>query len=516
MRKQRFGIIAGVVVLFLVGMLLLVGHVVQMRERRIPVGRDTTFVMGPVDAEGYVDYVAAVNAEFSEGVTSENNAAVVLLRATGMDDVAPAQRAGFLRGLGVKEMVAVGKRGPTLADVMKGREGESESDRMDRVNDAEDARTKKVWKAEEDREAAEWVARNEEALLLVKQASLRERCFEPLIDEDGRGSILQVTFVELRGKRELANVLAARAMMRLGAGDMAGWREDVMTMERYGRLVMQEPALIQRLVGMAILAQADACIWAGLSRMSAAEAGEMLKELRGMPAVPELAEAVDKLERLLPLAELSALAKYGNSWAKPASMRVAGGTLGDGVEPVDFAGAMWDSNRLWDMAVAGMREKTYAGMKSAAIAFGSEKERIRKEWSGIIHLGMDRAVVEIIMLMATDFSSAGKLEQESRIRRGMAEVGLVLATDRGTRGAYAARLEDLPAAEVAGRDEDFFSGGKLVYRREGNGYVLYSVGRNGRDDGGVREAPKARFMMDEATRAAQEAERKDDVVLRVE
>ena len=32
--------------------------------------------------------------------------------------------------------------------------------------------------------------------------------------------------------------------------------------------------------------------------------------------------------------------------------------------------------------------------------------------------------------------------------------------------------------------QDVFSDGDLHYRREGNGYLLYSVGMNGRDDGG--------------------------------
>ena len=37
---------------------------------------------------------------------------------------------------------------------------------------------------------------------------------------------------------------------------------------------------------------------------------------------------------------------------------------------------------------------------------------------------------------------------------------------------------------VAAIPKDVFSGGELLYKPEGDGYLLYSVGPNGKDDGG--------------------------------
>src|SRR5262245_24042351 len=48
-----------------------------------PVGKDTTFVDGPRDADGYIDYDAAINRRFGRGVTPSNNAAVLLWRVLG-------------------------------------------------------------------------------------------------------------------------------------------------------------------------------------------------------------------------------------------------------------------------------------------------------------------------------------------------------------------------------------------------------------------------------------------------
>ena len=56
--------------------------------------------------------------------------------------------------------------------------------------------------------------------------------------------------------------------------------------------------------------------------------------------------------------------------------------------------------------------------------------------------------------------------------------------------------------------EDIFSGGPLRYKREGPGYVLYSVGRNGKDDGG-------RASWDNDQEHPGDNEGRDDIAIRV-
>src|SRR5436309_1059203 len=52
-------------------------------QAKLPIGRDTTYVNGPLDKYGYIDYEAALNAELSKGVTAENNAKALLIQALG-------------------------------------------------------------------------------------------------------------------------------------------------------------------------------------------------------------------------------------------------------------------------------------------------------------------------------------------------------------------------------------------------------------------------------------------------
>jgi hypothetical protein len=55
----------------------------------------------------------------------------------------------------------------------------------------------------------------------------------------------------------------------------------------------------------------------------------------------------------------------------------------------------------------------------------------------------------------------------------------------GTATAYPARLDDLVPRYLDRLPTDPFSGGPFVYERRGAGYLLYSIGPNGRDDGGT-------------------------------
>src|SRR6266487_3214481 len=53
------------------------------RKPNFTVGKETTYVTGPLDEDGYVDYAAALNERLSRGIKPEDNANVLLWRALG-------------------------------------------------------------------------------------------------------------------------------------------------------------------------------------------------------------------------------------------------------------------------------------------------------------------------------------------------------------------------------------------------------------------------------------------------
>ena len=70
------------------------------RKPRFTIGKETTYVTGPLDEDGYIDYVAALNERMSKGVTPENNANVVIWKAFGPHPEGSTMPPEFFKWLG--------------------------------------------------------------------------------------------------------------------------------------------------------------------------------------------------------------------------------------------------------------------------------------------------------------------------------------------------------------------------------------------------------------------------------
>jgi hypothetical protein len=71
------------------------------------------------------------------------------------------------------------------------------------------------------------------------------------------------------------------------------------------------------------------------------------------------------------------------------------------------------------------------------------------------------------------------------VARDQAEIALALRAYQAREGRYPQQLAELTPKYLKAVPVDRFTEGPLMYRVEGTaGYVLYSVGPNGEDDGG--------------------------------
>lgn len=107
-------------------------------------------------------------------------------------------------------------------------------------------------------------------------------------------------------------------------------------------------------------------------------------------------------------------------------------------------------------------------------------------------------VVTAMLLPAFDRTFASRDRAIALL--GMAQVALLLKAYKGERGEYPESPEELEALMGQELPMDPFSGRPFVYRREGAGFLLYSLGGNLEDDGGV---PAERRVREE-----------DDIVMR--
>jgi hypothetical protein len=65
-----------------------------------------------------------------------------------------------------------------------------------------------------------------------------------------------------------------------------------------------------------------------------------------------------------------------------------------------------------------------------------------------------------------------------------ARIGLACKIYRNRRGKFPEALNDLSPEILTEIPLDPFTGESLIYRKEGDGFIVYSVGSNLKDDGG--------------------------------
>ena len=70
----------------------------------------------------------------------------------------------------------------------------------------------------------------------------------------------------------------------------------------------------------------------------------------------------------------------------------------------------------------------------------------------------------------------------------IARVGLALKRHKAALGAYPPSLAEIDSTFLAEIPPDPFTGQPLVYRPEGDGFLLYSLGQNLRDDQGTLQS----------------------------
>src|SRR4051794_33967419 len=143
-------------------------------RRQITPGFFTTRIVEPTLPDGSIDYLTAVEQRFGDGVTPENNAAVLLLRAFGpaaLPKYAPED--GITNRMGMPHLPADGDYFVTY-DAYCRQHSIARGEQEDDPAVTDELSTVKVSTA-----TADWIRQNDRALALVAEASRRPRFFIP-------------------------------------------------------------------------------------------------------------------------------------------------------------------------------------------------------------------------------------------------------------------------------------------------------------------------------------------------
>jgi hypothetical protein len=495
-------------------------------------GGEAADVTGPLDEEGYIDYQTALNERLGKGITPEKNANVLLQKALGPERVGQKMPPEFFKWLGIEALPERGDYFITM-DAYLRNHALLNNDERAAVWNQETWAHQHPWTAQDYPHLAGWLKANEKPLALVVEAMKRPEYFNPLVarkTQQELPSLIGATVTSGQFRcRELASALAARAMLRTAAWQFDEAWEDLLACHRLGRLVARGATFMDSLVGVAIdqIASNADVVWLYWSGPSPERARKCLRDLQGLPPLPPAADKIDLGERFIYLDNVQLLA------------RGEGVILAMVVHPLEIPpkkpdakvverlkeinwGPAADYGHRWHSRLAAVlrkeraeREKELAEIEAEFNARQAEADKILVE---ILH---EKKLAEIVAEFKEQKTEAtrrllgllqGKAQSDKRVGKAFGDltmsigfirnrqnaidrteqtlrnlhVAFALAVYRGEGGRYPARLEELAPKYLAAVPSDLFSGKALVYRPFEGGYLLYSIGVNGKDEGGRR------------------------------
>ncbi len=458
------------------------------------ISKETTYITEPLTPEGLPDYAAWLNRRLRQGVTPENNAVVLLLKALGPRPGGEILPPGVFRQLG---MSPPQEQGEYFLPIWKGLSlhfpGDKES--RDRWSDLWRKLAERPWHRREAPLLVELLEDNHRPLVLVRRASLRPRFFMPIMLHPHTRAPFPCIGL-WRGFREVVSALSLRAMLHLGHGRVEEAWQDLLTLKRLGRLLEQELFGFSMQLGWA----AEKMAADGTMRLlTHAELDKItlqhyLQQWRQLPTVADATESLDWGERFSTLGELISLWQTPTSQVRSLQPYLTGGLP---LRDLDINHILRRVNQFYDQAVQVERTRSYLQVKAQFDAWEAEaQQKAEDPWLLVAAFvnrtaRSERMAHKVVALLAVWFIFK-RDELCARQYHLLVETALALAVYRARCGHYPEKLEELVPELLPQVPVDLFAPGQtLIYRREGEGYVLYSVGRNGVDDRGRPSSLKA-------------------------
>jgi hypothetical protein len=482
---------------------------------KIPVGKETTYLTGPLDREGYVDYRAALNDRLGKGITPEKNAVVLLWKALGPTPAGSQEMpAEYFKRLGIPATPKKGDYFISLDFYLRDRLNLGK-DQIDAVLRQLDWAGKRPWAARDCPHLAAWLKANEKPLALVREAASRPDYFNPLVVwpvENKPPALLDVRQGGVRECRELTSALAARALLRVGQGQADEAWQDLLACHRLARLIGRGGTLIEGLVSIALERGARDAELAYLERakLTPGQIQERLKDLLALSPTPPMADRIDTWERFTFLDTVQLLRRGGlallEGGGPDGPRKVKRPTAEElmALELIDWESALRVGNRWYDRLTTALRLRDRAAREKELARTEEDLDALVKKGGAAnlakIFQGKDlneevgKAIGNHLLgVLVSAFRKVQAIHERSEQEQRNLHVAFALAAHHRDHGHYPPQLADLAPKYLAAVPTDLFSGKALIYRPTEKGYLLYSVGANGRDEGGrsVDDDPKA-------------------------
>lgn len=475
----------------------------------IVVSKATTHLTTPLGKDGLPDYAAVLLADAMKGVTPETNAAVPLVEAlvhegTDWDALSQEDLKLLYDTIG-----AVWPPDPSLRlEELETEELQTEAARLLRDRMPHEAAVghaaefyyeqmySRPWSRDDLPFLAKWFDDNNQAIdhlatgferttWALPQPSWVRHTSDPT---EWLGSFA------ITSPRSAARLLSARSMYRAGEQDWKASRRDALGILRLATHLSKGPLFLDQLVAGGIYGIGISTVnqLALAHDIPADELRLLLSEFDAIGAPLGFALAIDRGERYFMLASI---ARY----------RLSESLSDTGVEAlshfsIDWNPAMRRMNKLYDRAIAAAKtaggHARHKAIRDVDAEFQAVNARLDDQVlkarrmltpAGRGELAADNLMTNTMMSFEAAFAIEGRCRTQSELTRA----SIAIAIYRSEKGEYPDSLDALAPDVLAIAPVDPVYSGPLAYHRTDDGFLVYSLGFNGVDDGGSNdgEAP---------------------------
>lgn len=493
----------------------------QKVKPKVKIGPDTTYVDGPLTEDGYIDYVAHINNYLSEGVTAENNAAALLVTVYPGEITSEAYMKRYCKALGIKPVPLKGDYFQDYYSFARSRKEsrlgrkltpEESQKAIDAINKDFEKAASGPWKKKDIPSMAEWMEASEKHLKVVARAAKRSRYYHPMLTglEKDEGQVIMILLPQVQSMRSFARALMVRSMMNLGEGEIDKCMEDLLTMRRLGNHVSSGATIVEQLVGIAIVGIAQSCEqkMAFSGRLTEKQLLDYREQLVKHRIKSNMVKSFNNCERFAYLDAVQHVMKFGAKGFRQIT-GMAGSGFGGGprsetrfqklldtflTNATDWSYTMREGNRIYDKYGKAMKNADWIEQTKVLEELEKEIRKSTEEISGAT--GMLRVALGgpetrgkmmgkiFVSLLIPALNAASNAEKRVQIMDDVNYIVLSAAAQKARTGEYPASISDFRGAAGKNLPEDRYAQGPFHYRREGDGFIVYSVGPNLKDDQG--------------------------------
>lgn len=504
--------------LVLLGSIVVVAFVTYMAYQLltssgpITISPQTTVITEPLAHDGLPDYAAYALGRMKEGVTPDNNGAIPFLQAMWPVEISPIARQAICTELGMDMPDSHGMKypygDPNLVDeLVKWYKQHWLND--DEVDDSTlrawvqeqliDRATYTPWTADSASPVVEWLTEHESHYNLLAEAARRDKYYLPseTLLTDPNTSFVVVLLPHVQTLRSAVRCVALRANYHIGSSNLDAAWDDCQTI--YGLAdTCKQQFLVGELVSIACenIGHQTAAHILGSDDLSEELAREMHRFYANHTPRDNMRPAIDRWERLMFVTAV--LEMSGRRKSASTDPNSPANQLGPFAALANLA-IDWDllleiGNQWYDEIVAAMELSTHEKRQAALDAFDAKISQQTKITAGkVIGSAVSRTsrsknmgnVLSGLLLPAV--TAAIDAEDRANAMLQLHQVAVALAVYRLENGEYPDSLDTLVPTLVDQLPVDVYDNA-LVYQKTKDGFLLYSLGKNGNDDGGSHSA----------------------------